>query len=308
MGGIVTLTLNPALDVSTSVEAVVHDRKLRCGEPQREPGGGGINVARAVRHLGGDALAVWTRGGHIGRLLGDLLDDDGVLNEAVPIEGTTRESLMVYEESTGQQYRFLFPGPTLTEADGEAVHRALTERSSSPHVLVLSGSLPPDAPDDTYARIAAAMSPDVKVVVDTHGDALRRAIEAGVFLVKPNVGELRSLVGRDLLGDAEIERAAEELLEGGGTQVVAVSLGAGGAIVVTRDGATHVRSPTVPIRSRVGAGDSMVAGTVLGLERGLDPVEAVRFGVACGAAAVMTPGSELCRRQDAERLYASMKN
>jgi 6-phosphofructokinase 2 len=306
MAPILTLTVNPSVDASCAVDRVVPDRKLRCTRPRREPGGGGINVARAVHILGGEATAVWARGGPTGDLLAQLLDDGKVSHVPVSVSGTIRESLMVYEESSGSQYRFQMPGP---ELDAESLHRlgrAVTERSPSPQYVVLSGSLPPGVPDDFYARLATAMGPNVRVVVDTSGSPLRRTVERGVFLIKPNLGELADLVGGPLESDGDVMAAARRLLEAEAAHAVAVSLGAGGAMVVTRDGCDHIRSPTVPIRSRVGAGDSMVAGTVLALARGMPVGDAVRFGVAAGASAVMTPGSELCRRDDTERLYAEM--
>ncbi|MFW6050991.1 MAG: 1-phosphofructokinase family hexose kinase [Myxococcota bacterium] len=307
MPGIVTLTLNPALDVSSTVGSVVPDRKLRCSAPERDPGGGGVNVARVVHILGGEATAVWTCGGHTGSLLQDLLSQEGVSHRPVPIEGMTRESLMIFEEATGEQYRFQFPGPELTAEEIGRIRNALVELREGCDYLVLSGSLPPGAPTDLYAQLAAAVGDGIRVLVDTSGEALRETVRQGVFLIKPNIGELCDLVGERLESDEDIARAGRKLLEAEHAEVVAVSLGAGGAMVVTRQGCEHVRSPTVPIRSKVGAGDSMVGGTVLGLSRGLGTVEAVRFGVAAGAAAVMTPGSKLCRRDDAERLYQAMR-
>lgn len=306
MASIVTLTVNPCLDVSASVDAVVHERKLRCSSPAHEPGGGGVNVARAIRRLGGEATAVWALGGHTGGLVSELLDREGVTHEPVPVSGITRESVTILETSSGQQYRFLFPGPELDADDVERIERTLAQRDPHPDLLVLSGSLPPGVPDDLYARIASAMGPHVRVIVDTSGPALRHTVRRGVFLIKPNIGELRSLIGRPLDTDASIEHAARELLAAERAHVVAVSLGAGGALVVMRHACHHVRSPPVHIHSRVGAGDSMVAGITLALARGLEPLPAVRFGVAAGAAAVMTPGSQLCRREDTERLYAGM--
>jgi hypothetical protein len=194
MASICTLTLNPAVDTSCQVDRVVPDRKLRCTRPTREPGGGGLNVARAIRILGGDAEAIWTRGGTTGQLLAELLDGEGVPHRPVPIEGLSRESLMVYETTTERQYRFQMPGPELDRRALDAVTDAVTGRQPVPEYLVLSGSLPPGAPDDFYARLAASVDPSVRVIVDTSGAALQRTVECGVFLIKPNVGELSALV------------------------------------------------------------------------------------------------------------------
>jgi 6-phosphofructokinase 2 len=146
-----------------------------------------------------------------------------------------------------------------------------------------------------------------RVVVDTSGGALQRTLDARPFLVKPNLRELSQLAGHPLESDEQIEEAAQGLVREGKVAVVVVSLGAGGAVVVSEEGARTVRAPTVPIRSKVGAGDSTVAGITLALSRGESLVDAARFGVAAGAAAVMTEGTELCRREDTERLYGCMK-
>lgn len=306
MSSIVTLTMNPTVDESCAVDRVVPERKLRCSRPVYEPGGGGINVARALRGLGGEVKALWTRGGLAGQMLGRLLDVEGLGHQAIQVEDNTRINLIVLEDTTGQQYRFGMPGPTLTEAEVERCFETLQGLRPVPSYLVLSGSLPPGVGADFFARVSRAAAPDTRVVVDTSGEPLRRSLEAGVFLVKPNLHELGQVMGSSPESDAQIEGAALALVKGGHAQVVVVSLGAGGAIVATKEGTEILRSPTVPIRSKVGAGDSMVAGLVLGLGRGLSIRDAARLGVAAGAAAVMTPGTQLCRREDAERLYAQM--
>jgi 6-phosphofructokinase 2 len=175
----------------------------------------------------------------------------------------------------------------------------------APDYLVVSGSLPPEVPADYCATLVKHAPEKTRVVLDTSGEALRHALKAGAFMVKPNLRELSDLVGRELRHDPDIDDAVRELTRGSSQHVV-VSLGAGGALMATPKEIIRVRSPTVPIRSKVGAGDSMVGGIVLALSRGMDMKEALKFGVAAGAAAVMTPGTELCRREDAERLYGCM--
>jgi 6-phosphofructokinase 2 len=171
---------------------------------------------------------------------------------------------------------------------------------------VLSGSLPEGVGDDIYAKLAKQMPEECRVVVDTKGDVLARSLETPVYLIKPNVRELGQLVGRDIESDEEIVEVSRRLISDGKVQVVVTSLGSGGAMLVTADHTEQLRSPTVKIRSKVGAGDSMVAGIVLGLARGWSVRDAVRLGIAAGAAAVMTEGTELCRRADVERLYEHM--
>lgn len=307
MDRIVTLTVNPAIDKSTRVAQVVPERKLRCDEPRREPGGGGVNVSRAIHRLGGASTLLYTAGGMTGDMLRRLLDEEGLDHRPIPTEGWTRENLMVHEERSGQQFRFGMPGPPTREAEWKRCLAELASFDPPPKYLVASGSLAPGIPVDFYRRVArVAADSGARLVVDTSGKALHEMARGGAFLLKPNVAELQALVGEDIAGEEEQERAARELIRAGLCEVIVLSLGSGGARVITSDASLHVRTPTVPIRSKVGAGDSMVAGIVLGLARGMELFDAVRFGVAAGAAAVMTEGSELCRREDAERLYAQM--
>ena len=298
MPRLVTLTLNPAVDLATKVGRVVAEDKLRCERPSQDPGGGGINVARAAIRLGAEALAVFPAGGPTGHLLVDAVRREDVPVEVVESSEPTRQNVSVTETSTDRQFRFVMPGAPLTEAELSACHDRVAEAGAD--LIVASGSLPPGTDDETYARLVRDCD-GTRVIVDTSGPPLRAAVDAGAWLVKPNLRELADLVGRDLEDDADVEAAARELL-GGGTQAVVVSMGAGGALLVTEDDRYQVRSPTVPIRSRVGAGDSSVAGIGTAVLRGYDLRDAVRHGVAAGAAAVMTEGSDLCRAEDVERL------
>jgi 6-phosphofructokinase 2 len=306
MPQIVTLTVNPAVDKISSVPQVVAERKLRCDPPRYDPGGGGLNVARAIQILGGQATAYWTCGGPMGQLLAERLDADGVPHRPIPVEAMTRENLIVLEQSTGQQYRFGMPGARLTSDEVELCLRTLRELDPAPDFLVLSGSLPPGVPDDFYARAARESPADCRVILDTSGPPLRQGIEGGVYLIKPNVRELSELAGRELLEDAEICELARGLIASGKVQVVVTSLGSAGVVITTQQHCENIRAPTVKVRSKVGAGDSTVAGIVLGLAQETDVLDAVRLGVAAGSAAVMTEGTELCRRDDAWRLYEAM--
>jgi len=305
---ILTLTMNPAVDLSAAVEQVIEGDKLRCHDPRQEPGGGGINVSRATARLGGTSRTLYTSGGPYGELLRELLDGEGLEHRAFPIRGLTRQNIMIMERGTSRQYRFNLPGPALSGEEWQGVLEELYGLLGQDDFLVASGSLPPGVPEDFYARLAAiAGKRKARLVVDTSGKWLRRAVTEGVYLVKPNLRELRDISGREIEHEDEQKAAARAIVEGGKTDVVVLSLGASGALLVTRGTEVRYRSPSVRIRSRVGAGDSMLAGIVLRLAAGEPIEEAVRFGVAAGAAAVMTPGTELCRREDAERLYRDMR-
>jgi 6-phosphofructokinase 2 len=307
MARIVTLTLNPSIDTSSSVGRVVAERKLRCSPPVHEPGGGGINISRAVRNLGGESVAVFPAGGHNGEKLVDLLDAENIRHRPLRIEQGTRENFTVYEESTGQQYRFGMPGPTLGKKEWKRCIEEVLGTAPAPGFVAASGSLPPGVPNDFYAQLAHSLrDAGARMILDTSGPALAIGVDAGVYLIKPNLRELQDIMGEEYRDEAQQEEWAGQLIRQGRSEVVVISLGAGGAVAFWKDGRLRLRAPTVPIKSKVGAGDSMVGGMVLALSRGMDLPDVVRFGMAAGAAAVMTPGTELCRREDTERLYAQM--
>jgi 6-phosphofructokinase 2 len=304
---IVTLTMNPAVDVSTGVEHVTPDDKLRCSSPAYEPGGGGINVARAVRRLGGEALALFPAGGPAGALLGDLLAAEGVSHRSFPVRGWTRENLNVAERASGRQFRFVMPGPALAEAEWQPILATLAALEPAPRFVVASGSLPPGVPADFYARLARSLrARAVPLVLDASGEALRRALGEGVFLLKPSLREFEELTGEHGCEESRLPGLARRLVDAGRCRVLVLSLGARGVLWMSATGRGRLAAPAVPVRSSVGAGDSMLAGIVWSLARGRALADAVRFGVAAGAASVMNPGTELCRAGDVERLYAEM--
>lgn len=308
MKPVTTFTANPALDKSTGVPEIAPDRKLRCASAKFDPGGGGINVSRAILELGGRTRAVFPCGGAPGQRLRELLDREGVPVHAIEIESWTRENLMVFDESSGDQYRFVFPGASLTESDVEACVDLLATIHPAPDYLVISGSLPPGAPTDLYARLARrAHGNGVRVVIDASGDALAEAMGNGVFLCKPNFRELEELIGGELGTEDDVRRACRDLVDAGACVNLLLSLGAGGAWITTPDAQQRIPAPSVEARSKVGAGDSMVAATVLGLARGWSVPRAAAYGVSAGAAAVMTPRTELCRNADVEHLFAHVE-
>ncbi|MCP3097540.1 1-phosphofructokinase family hexose kinase [Myxococcus sp. K15C18031901] len=307
MPHIVTLTLNPAIDVATSVPVVTPEHKLRCGSVRRDPGGGGINVAHVVRELGGESIAVYTRGGATGLLLEELLEDKGLLRRSIPVEGSTRESFTVAEGTSAREYRFILPGPVLSEREWQRCLDAVAEVSVGAAFIVASGSLPQGVPEDFYARVVRlARRLDVRAVVDTSGPPLALALAEGVYLAKPNRRELRELTGVAAEDVATQAEAARDLVARGRAQLLAVSMGAEGALLTTRDGQLRATTPPVEPRSSVGAGDSFVAGLTLALARGRPHDEALRWGIAAGTAALLSQGTDLCKRADAERLFTQV--
>ncbi len=299
---LVTLTMSPAIDVSTSVPRVVPIRKLRCQPAKHHPGGGGINVARVLRRFDADPLAIYIAGGPTGELLKELIAREGVHGQAIKVSGYTREDMTVLDEGTGEQYRFVLPGPPLDERARRACLDAVSALKDASY-LVPSGSLPADVPDDFYADVASiAKRAGARVVLDTSGAALAAALKAGVHIVKPNLGELRSLSGQALESEADRLLACRTLLATGRAEIVALTLAERGALVVTRDRAWRLAAPQVKVVSTVGAGDSFLGAFVWSLASGHDLSVAARYGVAAGTAALLSPGTELCRGDDVERL------
>jgi 6-phosphofructokinase 2 len=307
MAAIVTVTLNPCIDKSTITPVLVPEKKLRCAKPKYEPGGGGLNVARAIKKLGGDALAIYPVGGHTGHYLKQLVAQDGIDSLVVPIRNNTRENMIVVDSSTNQQYRFGMPGPELDEAEWQECI-SLIEQQPDVEFIIVSGSLPPGVPLTIFSHFSAlADKIGARLIVDTSGKALMQAAKEGVYLLKPNLAELSALAGKEEINAEQVDDLALEIINSGRCEVVIVSLGAAGAMLVTKNEVVQVVPPVVRQRSTVGAGDSMVAGVVLSLSRGKSLKEALQYGVACGTAATMNPGTELCRIQDVEKLLAIIK-
>lgn len=306
MQQITTITVNPALDVNSSIGKVVADEKMRCSRPSRAPGGGGVNVGRVIRRLGGDATVVYTKGGLAGALYSRLLAAEEVNQHPIEIEEETRENYMIRETSTSDLYRFGMPGPELREAEWQSVLDYARQLAKG-GFLVASGSLPPGVPDDFYGRLAdIARQRERKLVLDTSGPPLQKALEAGVYLVKPNLKELGSLTDLSLDDREGRRRAVRDVFDRYKMEILVLSLGAEGALLCTDGELKHLPAPDVEKNSAVGAGDSMVAGIVFQLAQGEPLPEAVSFGIACGAAAIQTPGTELMEAEEARRLFENM--
>jgi len=306
MKPIVTLTLNPAIDSSCQADEVGPVHKIRTFAERYDVGGGGINVARVIRELGGEAIAVYLAGGLTGQAFKRMLDAIGLQHRAVPISGDTRVAHTVYERSSGQEFRFVPEGPEIHDDEWQACLRELANLEFD--YLVASGSLPRGLPEDFYAQVARAVAAKgARFVLDTSGEALKRALDSGVYLVKPNLRELETAVGRALREPAEQEEAARQLIARGRAEIVTVSLGADGALLATGEGCYRLAAPRIRPKSAVGAGDSFVAAMTLGLAQGRTPKDAFVLAVAAGTAAVLTMGTELCRREDVLRIYRQIQ-
>jgi 6-phosphofructokinase 2 len=303
MNNIITLTFSPSIDKSTSIESLIPERKMTCALPKLEPGGGGINVARAIKQLGGEATAIFASGGYTGKKLNQLFEQENIPSIIIETVNETRENLVVLDRSTNNQYRFGMPNTALLENEWQQYLKAV-EALENGGFIVASGSLPQGVPLDIYAQLAKiAKKKKAKFIVDTSGEALKHAASEGVYLLKPNLVELGFLAGLEKIDEVDVEAVAKELIHKKSCEIMVVSLGKAGAILVTKSETYRVETPKVVAKSTVGAGDSMVAGIVFSLSKGWNLKQTLQYGVACGTAATMNEGTELCRKEDVEKLF-----
>ncbi len=308
MADIVTLTPNPAVDLSTSVDRVEPIMKLRCSTPKRFPGGGGVNVARVVMRFGGDVEAILPVGGFTGQLLKRLLNDENIPNRVIAAEAETREDFAVFERSKEQQYRYVLPGPPLRETEWRACLDALAASVPRPQFVVGSGSLPPGVPIDFYAQAAnVARQLGAKFVLDTSGAPLAAALDHGVYMIKPNLREMCELAGAELTNQGGCVEAARRYIAAGKVEVVALSLGHLGAFLVARNETLCALPLSIKPVSAVGAGDSFLGAMIFGLARGDTHADAFQLGAAAGAAALIREGTELCRPADVYQLCKQVR-
>lgn len=303
---VLTVTLNPALDLAASTERVVPEAKLRCDAPQIDPGGGGINVSRAMARMEGASQALVALGGPTGQRLETLLDHAALPVIRVEAPGDTRESLSIKDRSTGEMYRFVLPGPTWAECDVRAACRAIVDAAPEDGIVVLSGSNPPGVPADLPLRLCEQLKPRrTRLFVDTSGEPLAAvaAARACVSVLRMNDAEAEGLAGRALPTRRDTAQFAAGMVSAGVAEQVIVARAADGNVIATREGCWHAESLPVPIVSKVGAGDSFVAGFTLGMARGWDAADALGLGASAATAAIMTPATELCRPEDVERLF-----
>ncbi|EOL8964698.1 6-phosphofructokinase II [Cronobacter dublinensis] len=305
---IYTLTLAPSLDSATLTPQIYPEGKLRCSAPVFEPGGGGINVARAIVHLGGSATALFPAGGATGEHLVSLLHDEQVAVETISARDWTRQNLHVHVESTGEQYRFVMPGAALTDDELRQLEEKVLAIEPGA-ILVISGSLPPGVGVEKLQQlIKAARQKGIRLIVDSSGDALAAALEVGdIELVKPNQKELAALVKRSLDAPDDVRQAAMELVQQGKARRVVVSLGPQGALGVDGSDCVQVVPPPMKSQSTVGAGDSMVGAMTLRLAQDAPLLDMVRYGVAAGSAATINQGTRLCSQENTDRIYHWLK-
>ncbi|HEX9602044.1 MAG TPA: 1-phosphofructokinase family hexose kinase [Mariniflexile sp.] len=305
---IITLTINPALDKSAKVDALVPTQKLKCHSIVYQPGGGGINVSRMLHRLEEKTHCLFTSGGDTGKYLQELLLKEGINPESVAIKSWTRENLSVVDTKSNLQYRFGMPSNGLQNAELTEIKVTLDKCLKNNDILVLSGSLPEKVATDYYATLIKHVSrKNIKIVIDTSGPALTQALKEQVFLVKPNQRELAQLAGKEFLSSTEQEAFALEMVKSGKAHYVAVSLGARGAFMASKDGIVYQSTPSVSVKSTIGAGDSMVAGLIYGIKNGFSVQDILKWGVACGVATTMNEGTNLASKSHVNNVLEMIK-
>jgi 6-phosphofructokinase 2 len=307
MQSILTITTNPAVDMATSVAQVVAGPKLRCKPPRWDAGGGGVNVARAIKKLGGDALALVAVGGPLGDRLLSLLDAEDVSHLAIPVSAETRISFAVTDEESGEQFRFGVPGDALTKAEGAILLDKITGAARNHTLVVYSGSIAPGLPHDFVGQIQSAISDQgTRLVVDTSAAALAQLLARpeGVFVLRLDLSEAEAAAQHPLTTIESCRQFALSLVEKGVAEIVVLGRGADGSVLVSKDIQIHAWGPKVPVRSKIGAGDTFVGAFTLGLARGESLPKALMRGVAGASATVQTEGTELCVGEDADAIFA----
>ena len=293
-----TITLNPSIDQHILVRRLVKDDANRASSVSHYPGGKGANVAKVVRELGGKTRAYALIGGFPGEFWKDLIKALTVPYTAEQIKGDTRINTILTDLTDDSQTRISAPGPKVTEKELETFLRTLLSVRPRPAFWVLGGSLSLGMKNSTYRRFILALQKNgVPCVLDTDNEALRSGIEAKPFLIKPNEYEMERLMERRLKSISDYLGSARILVRGG-IRIVIVSLGGKGALFVTDKESFHVTTPHVLVKSKVGAGDSLIGGFLLGLARNLTLKEAARLGVAASTSAVMREAPRLCLRRD----------
>lgn len=302
---ILTVTLNPCIDKSSSTEIFKPEAKLRCAEIINEPGGGGINVSKALKRLQQESTALLPAGGNNGKMLCQLLKEEAIKFDAIETNVETRENWIILETSTNNQFRFTFPGRTVDEETIKTLVEQI--KNYTPSFVVASGSLPPGLPHYFYGLLVkTAKAVGAKCIVDTSGFALQALQNKGAYLIKPNIDELCKMLNVDSLKKNEVDEAAQQAINDGFAEMIAVSMGAEGAWLISKDEKYFATAPKIEKKSTVGAGDSMVAGMTFMLQQNKSLKEIVSFGVACGSAATMNEGTQLFKMEDVERLFAAM--
>lgn len=301
---VLTITMNPAIDVNTEAGEVHTNQKVRCEKPDYDPGGGGINVARVLQRLGVSVDAYYLAGGVTGNFLEYLLEEENVSGERMEIAEMTRENTSIIDRKTGEQYRFVLPGPTIRKEEWHHALAQIKEKISQYDIIVGSGSLPPGVPVDFYSQVGELVLDKGKMyVLDTSGDFLIEGVKNGASFIKPNQEEFMSLKKKtdSTSNDELIQKLFNHRVKN-----IIHTLGKDGTILINKDGAKRFQPPEIEVNSSIGAGDSFVGGLVAGLMNGMEAENAVCFGISAAASTLKSSGTDLCELSDVQAIHSRL--
>lgn len=301
---VLTITMNPAVDVNSMADEIVTNQKVRCEKPDYDPGGGGINVARVLTRLEAQANAIYLAGGIAGGLLTYLLDLEKVPHEQIEISGMTRENTSVIDKKTGEQYRFVFPGPDIQEAEWKEALNWIEKNIDDYDIVVGSGSLPPGVPTDFYSRVAKLVLGNEKAyILDTSGDFLVEGLKNGATFIKPNQEEFEQL--KKQTGSTTKDELIQKLFELNIENIVH-TMGKEGTILINKEGRKEFKPPEIEVNSSIGAGDSFVGGLVFGLLNEMKAKDAVCYGISAAASTLKSAGTDLCELNDVRAIHSEL--
>ena len=301
---VLTITMNPAVDVNSEADKVITNQKVRCVKPDYDPGGGGINVARVITRLGVQAKAFYLAGGITGDYLTYLMKEEKVPHEVVTINGMTRENTSIIDNKTGEQYRFVFPGPEIQESEWEESLKWIEENIAQYDIVVGSGSLPPGVPTDFYSKIAElALGKDKMYVLDTSGETMVEGIKNGATFIKPNQEEFEEL--RKRTGSGTNDELIQKLFDQGIENII-YTRGKEKTLLINKRGRKEFVPPEIEVNSSIGAGDSFIGGLVAGLMKGMQSPKAVCYGISAAASTLKSAGTDLCELNDVEKIHTQL--
>ena len=293
---IYTITQSPALNRTVEVEEIIYDDVNQIIEEKNSAGGKGIDVSRVIKELGGQSVALGFIGGYNGLELEGRLVNEGILCDFTRINDENRSNIIIYQQKKNMQTLLNTCGPEVKPFEISAFYTKIRELPGDSYV-VLGGAMPKGISDNFFAQLITTLKEKgVKVILDADEEVLARGVNAGPFLIKPNIHEFGRLIGKNITDIDEIFNEAKPYL--GIVDYIVVSAGARGVAGVSREGNYHVIPPKVKVRSSIGAGDSLVAGIVFVLNKGGSFEEALALGVACGTASTLNPGNKLCTKED----------
>ena len=303
---IYTITLNPALDRTIWINRIRDDVSNRILKEHSYAGGKSIDVSKVLKNFGIDSTALGFVGGFAGMELEGRLLNEGVQSDFVRVSGETRTNIIIHEETTGKQMAFNARGP---EVQPHELMQLIDKigKLTEPEVVAIGGSLPPGASPEIYRKIVTmAKNAGARVVLDVDGEGLRLGLKAKPHIIKPNIHELSGLIGRDLGDLSEVAAAAKELNKEG-IEIVLVSMGPKGILMVSDSEEAVAVPPEVKVENTIGAGDSSVAGFLFGLVKGRDLKKALTYAAAAGTATTLRQGTALCQNEDFMKILPQVK-